>query len=76
MQDVTFFAFLGLQPAETLLEIRALSEAPMAGANVVSFLPRRVRSCHQGVASGQCGVIVRFPQRGKPAAPETMTKEM
>ncbi|TCL91093.1 hypothetical protein C8J38_10625 [Rhizobium sp. PP-WC-2G-219] len=76
MQDDTLFAFLGLQPAEALSELRVLSVAPMAGANVVPFLPRRARSCHQGVASGQCGVIVRFPRRGEPAARQTVMKEM
>lgn len=76
MQDDPLFATLGLHPAEALSELRALIEAPRTGVNVVPFLPRRVRACRSGVASGQGGVIVLLPQRGKPAAPETMTKEM
>ena len=76
MQDDIFFAVLGLHTAEALSELRALSEVPRTGANVVPFLPRRARSCRSGVASRQSGVIVLLPQRGKPVAPETMTKEM
>lgn len=76
MQDDPLSAFPGLNTGETLAELRALSRTPMAGANVVPFLPRRARSCRPGVASGQRGVIVLLPRCGEPHAPEIVTKDM